>query len=45
MRLVLEGRVDVDTLVSHRFPLARATEAFELNTAYGDGVVKVMIES
>ena len=43
--LILDGRVDLSTLVTHRFPLARAAEAFQLNAAYGDGVVKVVIDS
>lgn len=45
IRLVAEGRVDVGSLISHRFPLARAAEAFALNAAYRDNVVKVLIES
>jgi threonine dehydrogenase-like Zn-dependent dehydrogenase len=32
-------------MISHRFPLARAAEAFALNAAYRDEVVKVRIES
>ena len=43
--LVLEGRVDLAALVSHRFPLAQAAEAFRLNAAYEDGVVKAVIDS
>jgi L-iditol 2-dehydrogenase len=43
--LILGGRVDLSTLVSHRFPLAHAAEAFRLNAAYGDGVVKVVVDS
>jgi L-iditol 2-dehydrogenase len=43
--LVLHGRVDLAPLVSHRFPLAQAADAFRLNAAYRDGVVKVMIDS
>jgi len=42
--LVLRGRVDLSPLVSHRFPLARAADAFRLNAAYSDDVVKVMID-
>lgn len=45
IRLMEEGRVDLRGLVSHRFPLKRAVEAFQLNTAYQDKVVKVMVES
>ena len=43
--LILDGRVDLPALVSHRFPLARAAEAFRLNADYRDGVVKVVIDS
>jgi L-iditol 2-dehydrogenase len=45
MALALEERVDLLSLVTHRFPLARAAQAFALNTAYADGVVKVVIDS
>jgi L-iditol 2-dehydrogenase len=45
MRLVQSGRVDLEQLVSHRFPLRRAGEAFALNAAYQDNVVKAMIQS
>ena len=45
IRLAERGRVDLSGLVSHRFPLRRAAEAFALNAAYGDQVVKVIIES
>jgi L-iditol 2-dehydrogenase len=44
IRLVQAGVVDLSSLVSHRFPLARAGEAFALNAAYGSGVVKVVVE-
>jgi L-iditol 2-dehydrogenase len=45
IRLVQEGRVDLDALVSHRFPLSRAAEAFAMNAAYEDRVMKVVIQS
>lgn len=45
IRLVTRGAVDLKGLVSHRFPLDRVREAFELNTAYRDDVIKVMVES
>ncbi|HEX9014721.1 MAG TPA: alcohol dehydrogenase catalytic domain-containing protein [Chloroflexota bacterium] len=44
IELVENGSIDVGTLVSHRFPLDQAREAFALNDCYGDGVVKVIIE-
>lgn len=45
IRLADEGRVDLRGLVSHRFPLKRAVDAFRLNAAYEDQVVKVIVES
>jgi L-iditol 2-dehydrogenase len=45
IRLAGQGRVDLRGLVSHRFPLKRIAEAFALNTAYKDQVVKVIIKS
>jgi L-iditol 2-dehydrogenase len=44
IRLVEQGKVDVRSLITHRFPLERAAEAFALNAMYKDNVVKVMIE-
>jgi len=45
IELAQRGAVDLKSLVSHRFPLARADEAFRLNAAYAEGVVKVMVEN
>jgi L-iditol 2-dehydrogenase len=45
IRLASARRIDLEGLVTHRFPLSRAAEAFRMNTAYQDNVVKVMIES
>ncbi len=36
--------LDLDALVSHRFPLSRADEAFALNARYGDQVQKIVVE-
>ena len=44
IRLVEHGRIDLRAFVTHRFPLRRAGEAFALNAAYRDQVVKVIIE-
>ena len=44
IRLVEQGRVDLPGLISHRFPLERAAEAFALNAEYKDNVVKVIVE-
>ena len=45
LRLTGSGRVNLRGMVSHRFPLSRADEAFALNAAYGDKIVKAIIES
>lgn len=45
IRLVEQGRVDLRGLVSHRFPLQRAAEAFRMNAAYRDRVIKVVVAS
>jgi L-iditol 2-dehydrogenase len=45
IQLAEARRVDLKGLVTHRFPLRDATEAFRLNAAYEDRVVKVMIRS
>ncbi len=44
-QLVLHDRVDLEGLVTHRFPLKRAVEAFQLNAAYRDGVIKAVVVS
>ncbi|MCG3150136.1 MAG: Sorbitol dehydrogenase [Verrucomicrobiae bacterium] len=44
IRLVESGQVDLKCLVSHRFPLAKTAEAFALNAAYRDNVVKIIVE-
>ncbi len=45
IRLAESARVDLRSLISHRFPLKNAVDAFKLNAAYADEVVKVMIKS
>jgi L-iditol 2-dehydrogenase len=44
IQLAQHGRVDLQGLISHRFPLSRAAQAFALNAAYRDNVVKVIID-
>lgn len=44
IRLVEQNPLDLTSLVTHRYPLVRAPEAFALNAAYRDGVVKVVVE-
>ena len=45
IRLVQQKQVDLKAFVTHRFPLRSAAEAFALNAAYKDGVVKALIQS
>jgi len=41
--LVHEQRIDVDTLITHRFPLDKSPEAFRLQNEETDGLIKSMI--
>jgi L-iditol 2-dehydrogenase len=43
IRLVESGRVNVRSLITHRFPLKQTVEAFTLNAAYKDNVVKIIV--
>jgi len=45
IRLALRGAVDLDGLVTHRYPLRQVVQAFRLNAAYRGKVVKVMVAS
>lgn len=45
IKLVESGAVNLTSLISHRFPLAQAPQAFALNDAYQDNVVKVIIDA
>jgi L-iditol 2-dehydrogenase len=42
--LVQAGDVDLPVMITHRYPLARTSEAFALNATYGGGVVKVILD-
>jgi len=44
IRLVQSGVVDVKPLATHVFPLARIVEAFELVSAYDDGVLRAIVQ-
>lgn len=44
IRLARSGAVQLGPLVTHRFPLPKAGEAFALNADYRDGVVKALVE-
>jgi L-iditol 2-dehydrogenase len=44
IRLMEEGKIDAGPLLTHRLPLGRIGEAFEMVAAYGDGVIKAMLQ-
>lgn len=44
LELMESGRINVGNMITHRFPLSKAKEAFDLVAAYGDGVMKAMID-
>jgi L-iditol 2-dehydrogenase len=44
IRLVQAGLVDLRPLASHRFPLERIVEAFEMVAGYEDGVLRAVIQ-
>jgi L-iditol 2-dehydrogenase len=41
--MVRQGMIDLRSLITHRFPLERSTEAFEIVGDYADGVIKAVI--
>jgi L-iditol 2-dehydrogenase len=41
--LIASGKVNVDFMVTHHFPLEQTKEAFELLVGYRDGVIKAII--
>lgn len=42
--LINSGKVDVKSMVTHRFPFEKTKEAFDLVADYRDGVMKAMID-
>lgn len=44
LRLVSTGQVDLRPLATHFFPLEHIAEAFELVSAYGDGVLRAIVQ-
>lgn len=44
IKLAASGAVNLDCVISHRFPLEKAPAAFAMNEAYEDNVVKVIID-
>jgi L-iditol 2-dehydrogenase len=44
LELMNKGSINIDNMVTHRFPFERAKEAFEMVADYRDGVMKAMID-
>ena len=44
MDLIANAQVDIDFMITHRFPLEEARKALDLVAVYGDGVIKAMID-
>lgn len=42
--LIASGKVNVDFMITHRFSIDHAKEAFDLVAGYRDGVIKVIID-
>ncbi len=44
LELMKRGAIRSDSIISHRFPLEKGQEAFEMMESYRDGVIKPLIE-
>ena len=44
LEMMENGKTDISNMVTHRFPFDKTKEAFDLAAAYGDGVMKAMID-
>jgi L-iditol 2-dehydrogenase len=44
LKMMKDGSISIDNMVTHRFPFAGTKEAFDLVADYRDGVMKAMID-
>lgn len=44
LKLIAEGKLDTTSLITHRYPLAKAMEAYELFEQKNDPVIKVVLK-
>jgi len=44
INLIREGRINPDFMITHRFTLGQAGQAFELLADYRDGIIKAMVD-
>ncbi len=45
LELIKKGKIDTTPLITHRYPLSRIGEAYDLFEKRGDGVIKIAIEN
>ncbi len=43
IRMLSQGDINIDQIITHRFPLKDAKQAFDLVAEYADGVIKAMV--
>jgi L-iditol 2-dehydrogenase len=44
LEMMKDGRININRMVTHRFPFGKTKEAFDLVSEYQDGVMKAMID-
>ena len=44
LRLISEGKIDTEPLITHTYPLSKIAEAYDLFEKKKDGVIKVAVE-
>ena len=44
LSLMETGKINIDNMITHRFPFSKTKEAFDLVAGYSDGVMKAMID-
>ena len=44
LKLIAEGKINTEPLITHTYPLSRIEEAYELFEKKRDGVIKVAVE-
>ena len=44
LKLIAEGKLDTEPLITHTYPLSKIDEAYELFENKRDGVIKVAVE-
>lgn len=44
LELMNDGSIEIENMITHRFPFSKSKEAFDLVASYKDGVMKAMID-